>query len=493
MRAIMVMFDSLNRRMLPPYGCDWTHAPNFARLAERTVTFDNCYVGSMPCMPARRELHTGRYNFLHRGWGPLEPFDDSMPQILQESGVYTHLSTDHYHYFEDGGATYHNRYTTWDFHRGQEGDPWWGQVADPEIPETVAPRDSRMWRQDWVNRGFMRREEDQPQPRTFAAGIDFIRRNADQDNWYLQIETFDPHEPFFTQKQYKDLYPHDYKGRHFDWPAYRKVEETPEEVEHGRYEYAALLSMCDHYLGQILNLMDDLKLWDDTMLIVCTDHGFFLGEHDWWAKNNMPLWNHVAQTPLFIWDPRSCKRSERRHQLVQVIDLPATLLEFFGVERPPDMMGVPLGASIADNAPTREGVLYGYHGGAVNVTEGRYVYMRATAGDNTPLYDYTVMPTHMNRLFSPRELQKWEKADPFSFTKGCPVMKIPARGAHIQRTVHELGHLLYDLESDPNQAQPIADLDLEAGMIDLMIRLMQENEAPPEQYERLGLVAELSV
>ena len=82
-RAIMVMFDSLNRRMLPPYGCDWTHAPNFARLAQRTVTFDNCYVGSMPCMPARRELHTGRYNFLHRSWGPMEPFDDSMPEILR--------------------------------------------------------------------------------------------------------------------------------------------------------------------------------------------------------------------------------------------------------------------------------------------------------------------------------------------------------------------------------------------------------------------------
>ncbi|RME61583.1 MAG: sulfatase, partial [Caldilineae bacterium] len=229
MRAIMVMFDSLNRRMLPPYGCDWTHAPNFARLAERTVTFDNCFVGSMPCMPARRELHTGRYNFLHRSWGPIEPFDDSMPQILQENGVYTHLSTDHYHYFEDGGCTYHNRYTTWDFHRGQEGDPWWGQVRDPEIPETVAPRSGHpRWRQDWVNRAFMRREEEQPQPRTFAAGIDFIRRNHAEDNWYLQIETFDPHEPFFSQQHYKDLYPHDYNGRHFDWPPYRKVKETPE-------------------------------------------------------------------------------------------------------------------------------------------------------------------------------------------------------------------------------------------------------------------------
>ena len=67
--------------MLPPYG-GGVHAPNFTRLAERCVTFDNCYVGSMPCIPARRELHTGRYNFLHRSWGPLEPFDDLMPALL---------------------------------------------------------------------------------------------------------------------------------------------------------------------------------------------------------------------------------------------------------------------------------------------------------------------------------------------------------------------------------------------------------------------------
>jgi arylsulfatase A-like enzyme len=104
MKAIMIMFDSLNRRYLPPYGCEWTHAPNFERLAGRTVTFDNCYVASMPCMPARRELHTGRYNFLHRSWGPLEPFDDSMPETLKRHGVYTHLVTDHQHYWEDGGS-----------------------------------------------------------------------------------------------------------------------------------------------------------------------------------------------------------------------------------------------------------------------------------------------------------------------------------------------------------------------------------------------------
>ena len=53
MKAIMIMFDSLNRHMLNSYGCDWTITPNFARLAEKTVVFDNCFVGSLPCMPAK--------------------------------------------------------------------------------------------------------------------------------------------------------------------------------------------------------------------------------------------------------------------------------------------------------------------------------------------------------------------------------------------------------------------------------------------------------
>lgn len=275
----MVMFDSLNRHMLPPYGGDWTHAPNFARLAERSTTFDTCYAGSMPCMPARREIHTGRHNFLHRSWGPLEPFDDSMPELLKQSGVYTHLVSDHPHYWEDGGATYHGRYNTWEFFRGQEGDPWKGQVADPEIPEDLKKiRFGAGYRQDWVNRPYMATEDRHPQTLTFDAGLEFLRTNQEADRWFVQIETFDPHEPFFSHQPYKDLYPHDYDGPHFDWPDYKRVTETPDQVEHGRFEYAALLSMCDHSLGRVLDTMDELGMWDDTLLVVCTDHGLLLGE-----------------------------------------------------------------------------------------------------------------------------------------------------------------------------------------------------------------------
>jgi arylsulfatase A-like enzyme len=485
MKAIFVCFDTLNRRMLPPYGGDWVHAPNFSRCAERSVTFDNVYVGSMPCIPARRELHTGRYNFLHRSWGPLEPFDESMPEILTQHGVHTHLVSDHGHYWEDGGATYHTRYRTWEIVRGQEGDPWKGHVADPEIPTSLWNMRGELWRQDWVNRQYVQREEDMPQAQVFARGLEFLLTNRDQDNWFLQIETFDPHEPFYTQEHFKALYPHSYGGPHFDWPNYARVSETAEQVEHVRNEYAALVSMCDHYLGRVLDAMDELALWDDTMLIVGTDHGFLLGEHDWWAKNVQPWYNEVAHIPLFIWDPRSCQRGTRRESLVQWIDFAPTLLEFFNVPIPQTMQGTSLRERIASDQGARPAGLFGVFGGHVNVTDGRYIYMRAPVRpDNTPLFEYTLMPTHMRGRFALSELGELCLAEPFSFTQGIRPLKIPAR-TYVK--AHSFGTMLFDLANDPAQEHPVIDDVLELRMVRLMIEWMHWNDAPPDQFERLGL------
>jgi arylsulfatase A-like enzyme len=492
MKAIMVMFDSLNRHMLPPYGCEWVVAPNFERLAHKAVTFENCYLGSAPCMPARRDLHTGRYNFLHRSWGPIEPFDDSMPQILREHGVYTHLVSDHVHYWEDGGLTYHTRYESYELVRGQEGDPWKGRVEPTDVPpktRTDLPdQPARMWDQDWINRSHMPTAEDQPQARTFRLGLEFIEANHGADNWFLQIETFDPHEPFFAQQAYKDLYPHEYDGPEMDWPSYTRVTEPPEQVEHMRYQYAALLSMCDEQLGKVLDMMDESDMWPDTMLIVCTDHGFLLGEHDWWAKNVQPWYNEVAHTPLFIWDPRSGNQGERRRSVVQMMDLPATLLDFFGLDLPKDMQGQPLEATVRQDRPVREAALFGVHGGHVNVTDGRYVYMRApTKPENKPLYEYTLMPTHIRSHFSIDELKTATLAGPFSFTKGLQVLRTEARP---WIKAHPFGTLLFDLERDPTQEHPLDDPEIEAMMIGHMIRLLIDNDAPPEQFERLGLAEE---
>ncbi|WP_431873638.1 sulfatase [Amycolatopsis sacchari] len=479
MRAIILMFDSLNRHLLPPYADTFVKAPNFTRLAEKSVTFDNFYAGSMPCMPARRELHTGRYNFLHRAWGPLEPFDDSMPQLLRDAGVHTHLASDHPHYWEDGGATYHTRYSTWEFFRGQEGDPWKGIVDAPAAGPGVH---GALRRQDAINRRYLPTEAEHPQTRTVDAGLEFLESNVDADRWLLQLELFDPHEPFFTQQRYKDLYPHDYDGPEFDWPPYAKVTEPADQVEHARLEYAALVSMCDRSLGRVLDFMDEHDLWRDTMLVVNTDHGFLLGEHGWWAKGMPPWFGELVHVPMFLWDPRTGEAGTRRGELCQTIDIAPTVLGFFGIEPPPDMQGSDLGTP----GRTRSGALFGVHGGHVNVTDGRFVYMRAAVSeDNGPLEEYTLMPTRMRARFLPRELSAWEPAEPFSFTKGLRTMRVPASGGWMNPWRH--GTLLFDLEADPGQEHPIADDETELRMLRLLARLMHDNEAPRSQFERLGI------
>jgi hypothetical protein len=266
------------------------------------------------------------------------------------------------------------------------------------------------------------------------------------------------------------------------------VSESPEQVEHLRYEYAALVSMCDHYLGQVLDTMDALALWDDTLLIVGTDHGFLLGEHDWWAKTVQPWYNEVARIPLFIWDPRARKADERRESLVQWIDFAPTLLEFFHVPIPSTMQGTPLRERIANDNPARPAGLFGVFGGHVNVTDGRYVYMRAPVRpENSPLFEYTLMPTHMRGRFAITELQDVSLAEPFSFTQGIRPLKIPARP---WASAHAFGTMLYDLATDPHQEHPIVDDDVESRMIRLMFEWMHWNDAPLEQFERLGLSAE---
>jgi len=481
----MLLFDTLNRRLLEPYGCDWTKTPNFQRLSEKTVTFDNCYAGSLPCMPARRELHTGRYNFLHRGWGPLEPFDDSMPEMLRANGIYTHMISDHQHYWEDGGATYHNRYDSWEIVRGQEGDAWKGEAKNPEIPGHLG----RIWRQDVVNRKYIDSEEKFPLNQVFQLGMEFLETNRDVDNWFFHWECFDPHEPFYVPEKYQEWYSHEYDGPQFDWPEYGPVQEDPAAVKHCRLAYAALLSMCDEYLGRFLDFMDEHDMWKDTMVIVNTDHGFLLGEHDLWAKSVHPWYNETAHIPMFIWDPRHQIMQERRNSLVQNIDVPVTLLNFFGVDAASDMQGKNLEQVIVRDQPVREYALFGMYGAQVNITDGRYVYMRSPVEACMPPYHYTQMPAHMRCLFSVDEMKTMKWHPGFTFTKGTPVMQIEAAEDTSGDTTMKFPQetVLYDLKMDPGQLQPIRDEETERRMAGQMVVLMEENEAPAEQYIRLGL------
>ena len=492
MKAVMLMFDTLNRRSLSVYGNEWIKTPNFDRLAKRTVMFNNFFSGSLPCMPARRELHTGRYNFLHRSWGPLEPFDFSMPETLKKNGIYTHLATDHSHYFEDGGATYHNRYSTWEGFRGQEGDRWKARIGDIETPEQVETgKKGVSFKQNWINRIYQQEEEDFSGNKVIKASIEFIEKNINEDNWFLQIECFDPHEPFYSPEKYKELYKHEYNGNFFDWPSYKPVTESEEEIEHLNYEYAALLSMCDEQLGRVMDIMDKYNIWEDTMFIVNTDHGFLLGEHGWLGKNMGPIYNEVAHIPFFIWDPRFKRKNEMRDSLAQTIDLPATILEYFNIELPETMQGKPLRESIEKNKKIREAGLFGVYGGHVNVVNNEYTYMRAPIfPENKPLYEYTLMPTKMRGFFSRDQMKNMELNRDFSFTNGIPLLKT---FGELESSLYRFGNKLFDRKNDPFQKNNINNVKTEEELLKIMRELMLDSEAPYEQYERLGIFREREI
>ncbi len=243
--------------------------------------------------------------------------------------------------------------------------------------------------------------------------------------------------------------------------------------------------MCDYNLGKILDLMDTNDMWKDTMIIVGTDHGFLLAEHGYWGKNKMPYYNEVANTPLFVWDPRSAVKNESRNSIVQMIDWAPTILEYFNQEIPQETQGKSLKTVISDDRPIREYAIFGVFSGHVNITNGKHAYMRAPLPEKKEdIYNYTLVPQRMTARFTVKEMQNIVLHPPFSFTKGVSVLKIKGKDIY---GVGEFGNLLFDLIDDPWQVYPIEDTDIENLLIEKLIQKMCETDSPLEQFDRLGI------
>ncbi len=500
MRCVLVLFDSLNRLAISPYATD-VETPNFARLAERSCTFTKHYVGSLPCMPARRDLHTGRLSFFHRSWGPLEPFDNSLPELLREVGVYTHLSTDHYHYWEDGGATYHNRYDSYALIRGQERDPWHGVVDPPTEdwraqfhPAQVSGERGSTFHNYLANRERLNGEANMPCYRTFTDGLRFLERNRHADDWFLQIETFDPHEPFFAPDEDVEAVAGEMSGPVFDWPPYAKVSETADEVAQLRLRYRALVRFCDRQLGRLLDYFDANALWQDTALILTTDHGFLLGEHDWWAKNRMYPYEEISHIPLMVHLPSGAGSTTCDH-LTQTIDVMPTILDLFEVAKPKEVTGHSILPTLKGQA-VRDTAVFGYFGGSVNITDGRYTYFVFPDDlEAVPPSQYTLMPTHMKSFFSAEELRLAEQVPAFDFTRGMPVIKVPLLAGTASFDAHGPGRIvekttvLFDVQNDPGQRAAFVDEAIEDTLRASIEGVMRRHDAPVEVLRRIGFDA----
>ena len=484
MRTVFILMDSLNRHYLSSYTDSWVKTPNLDRLADRGVVFDNHFSGSLPCMPARREMMTGRLNFLETKWGPIEPWDRTLPALLRDRGVYSHLITDHYHFFHVGGDGYHDQFDSWEFERGQEGDKWRPVVDAPAPPPDARGKGIKRGAY-WRNRALMDTEDDlsYSTPRCFQDAIEFLDVNKSADSWHLHLEVFDPHEPFDAPQKYRDLYEDTWDGYFYNWPAYDKLDpelDNEEAVRHIRIRYAAALTMADAWLGKLLDKLDEIEAWKDTTVILTTDHGHLLGEHGYWAKNYMFDYAELSHIPLFVCSPDCAKG--RREALTATIDLAPTILEVHGGTPNPEMHGQSIAPLLSADAPHHDWVLYGYFGKDVTMTDGRTTYTRQPlAGSVTHLHTGDLR----NIRVGEETMRKAESGVFLAETRGIPHFRM-AVPSHRHRDAPE-GSLIYDLVADPNQQHPVESSDREVELAQTMRDLLRRYDAPESQFTRLGL------
>ncbi len=515
----VVLLDSLNRHLLGSYGGTEFDTPHLDRFAAgRAVRFTRHVTGSLPCMPARHDILCGALDFLWKPWGSIEAWEQPITRALGRSGVTSYLATDHPHLFESGGENYHVDFAGWDYTRGHESDPW-RTFADPSwvgVPTMPANRGrwfpSAMLGADLGDmaydrsRTFFREETDYPGPRTMTAAADFLRDAVrHHDRWFLFVDEFDPHEPFDTPEPWASRYQDGpWPGEWMIWPPYvdggvSHGHITAAEGRHLRANYGAKLSMIDHWFGRILDEFDRQNLWQDTALIVCTDHGHYLGDvrsgRDIWGKPGVPQYEPLGHTPLLISWPGVAPGSTC-DALSTNVDLFATISDVFDVEVEHRTHGRSLAPLLAgETTSVRDWAIGGVWGNWVQVTDGHHKYARAPVDIDVPLTmwsnRWSTMPTHIAGFeeLPPPDQRAWLDTMPGS---DVPVIRQPFLPG--DRTPMWAGgagmvgeHHLYDVDTDPDESQNLVGGPTEAEFVELLRHALAELEAPTDHVQRLGI------
>ena len=493
--VIVVLLDSLNRHMLGAYGGREFATPHIDAFAKRSVKFESHFAGSLPCIPARHDLLCGSLDFLWRPWGSIEIWERPLTAYLRAKGIVSMLISDHPHLFEVGGENYHTDFYAWDYQRGHESDPWKTRPDDSWIG---APLFGRQFTPYDNSRGYLREQEDFPGPRTMAAAARWIDENAGyHDRFFLFVDEFDPHEPFDTPEPYASMYDDSWEGAHLIWPPYMQgaVERgvlTDRQAHQVRACYGSKLTMIDHWFGKVIEAIERHALWDDTAVIVCTDHGHYLGEKDIWGKPGVPAFEPLGHIPLMIAWPNVMATT--RSALTTTVDIFATIADVFNVQVDHRTHGESLVPLLHDESElAREFLLSGVWGREVHLIDGRYKYARAPANDNAPLSlwsnRWSTMPIPARpeiRLPAP---------DGRATLDRMPGSKVPVvRQPFLQGDLLPYwamgpfsGSHLYNLYEDPGEDENLSGSTIEKDLADRLREALIEIEAPGDQLERLGL------
>jgi uncharacterized sulfatase len=357
LNVLFVAVDDMNND-LGCYGHPLVKSPNIDRLAKMGVRFDRAYCQFPLCSPSRSSLMTGlrpsttrvfdlKYHF-RKGL----PDVVTLPQMFMNNGYYAARVGKIYHYGNPGdiGTS------------GLDDPPSWKHFVNP------AGRDKTVLENDIMNytpnRGLgsamaflsdaKGKDEEHTDGKVALEGIKLIEEHKDKP-FFLAIGFYKPHTPYVAPKKYFDLYPMD----KIDLPkvAAEDVKDVPkpalastapwpyfgvtkDQARECKQAYYAAISFVDAQIGKLLDTMDKHKLWDNTVVVFWSDHGYHLGEHGLWMKQS--LFEESARVPLVIVAPGAKGNGQVCARTVEFVDLYPTLADLAGLTPPKNLEGASL-------------------------------------------------------------------------------------------------------------------------------------------------------
>jgi arylsulfatase A-like enzyme len=502
--VVVLLLDSLNRHEIGAYGGTQFDTPNLNRLSARATTFTNHHTGSLPCIPARHDLLVGAWDFLWRPWGSVELWEEPITASLRRRGVITQLITDHPHLFEVGGENYHTDFTAWAYERGHESDPW---KTRPDPSWLGTPTYGRGHTHYDNSRGYFRGEEDFPGPRTMQATARWLlddapTHRAKGEPFFLFVDEFDPHEPFDTPEQWASRYDDSWEGPHLTWPPYavdalKNGVITERDAVQIRAQYGGKLSMIDHWLGKVLDALDATNAWDDTVVILTSDHGHYLGDRDVygrdvWGKPGVPVYKPLGHIPLMVAWPG--KPATTSNVLTTSTDIHATIADVFDAPISHVAHGSSLVPVMTGEAThVRDWLLTGVWGREVQLVTDNWRYTRGPSGDNMPHSMWSNRWSTMPIASMPDyKMPMPDARATLDFMPGStiPVIRQPFREGDMLpfwAYAKQYETLLFDRKEDPSETTNRISDSIANDAEELLRTALLEVNAPSEHFERLSL------
>ena len=413
---LLLVSDDLKAHVLGCYGDEFCQTPNIDALAERGMVFDSAYCQGTVCGPSRTSFMRSRYR-------------DKGGITLGE-----HLIANDW-YSARVGKIFHMR-VPGDIIAGTDGADiaaCWTERFNSQGREAHTPgnysclnlnifttelegrESTRMKNRMFVAVDYVGNGSDQPDFKTADQTVTLLRQRAEAKNrdqpFFLAAGFVRPHYPSVAPEQYFEPYP--FKDMPLpesvpddldDIPTWGKkvstsestgIEKFPDNQRRMWSAYYATVQFMDEQVGKVLDELDRLGLRDTTTVIFTSDHGYHLGEHTFWQKNN--LHENVIRVPLIIDSPDADHSPGRSHSIVELVDIYPTACELSGVEIPTTVEGESLVPLLADPAAKVREAARSFAAGGKSLRTADWAYMRYK-DDSEELYDMKTDPGQFTNL-----------------------------------------------------------------------------------------------